>query len=87
MAPRSFREGPLETFKRHVTISTFHEGNVGELKELTGSDGLLMGSDWPHAEGLPEPTDYIREPSSFGSDETRALMRDNGRALVERRPA
>ncbi|NRA08748.1 MAG: hypothetical protein HRU02_11370 [Myxococcales bacterium] len=52
-----------------------------------GSDRLLMRSDWPHAEGLPQPTDYIRELSSFGADERRTVMRDNGRALVERRPA
>ena len=87
MSPGSFREDPLETFKRHVTISPFHEDNVGGLKELMGCDRLLMGSDWPHAEGLPQPTDYIRELSSFEADETRAVMRDNGMAIVERRPA
>ncbi|MCH2171761.1 amidohydrolase [Myxococcota bacterium] len=86
MDPGSFQEDPLETFKRHVTISPFHEDNVDGLKELMGTDRLLMGSDWPHAEGLPLPSDYIRELKNFQSDEIRAVMRDNGLALVQRRP-
>jgi len=84
--PSAFAEPPVDTFRRHVWVSPFHEDDVSLLRELVGADRLLMGSDWPHAEGLPEPKDYLRELRSFSAQETRAVMHDNGAALAQRRP-
>jgi predicted TIM-barrel fold metal-dependent hydrolase len=39
-----------------------------------GADRVLFGSDWPHIEGLPEPThdlDTIRE--HFGPEDQRRI--------------
>ena len=85
--PKAFAEDPLETFRRHIWVSPFHEDDVPLLKELLGADRLLMGSDWPHAEGLQEPTDYIRELQGFAPDEIRRIMRENALSLSEHRPA
>ena len=85
-ARRPSPEDPVETFKRHVWVSPFHEDDVKRLRELLGADRLLMGSDWPHAEGLPEPIDYVRELAGFSPEDVRRIMRDNALALAQRRP-
>jgi hypothetical protein len=43
-----------------------------------------MGSDWPHAEGLADPTDFVRELTAFSPAEQRLVMRDNAAGLVQR---
>jgi predicted TIM-barrel fold metal-dependent hydrolase len=85
--PNSFFEDPIETFKRHVWISPFHEDSVYKLKELLGADRLLLGSDWPHAEGLADPTDFANDLEGFTPDEVKLVMRENALGLSERRPA
>ena len=52
---------PRETFKRHVWVSPFYEDQLGDLRDLLGADHILMGSDYPHAEGLAEPASYIKD--------------------------
>jgi predicted TIM-barrel fold metal-dependent hydrolase len=87
--PNAYPEDPRQTFKRHVWVSPFYEDELGQLRELLGTDHILMGSDYPHAEGLAEPASYIKDLRNFGySDaECRQVMRDNGVALSRRRPA
>ena len=48
-----------------------------------------MGSDFPHAEGLAEPSSYIKDLRNFAftDEQARLVMRDNGLALSQRRPA
>nr|NIR41835.1 amidohydrolase [Actinomycetota bacterium]NIS36926.1 amidohydrolase [Actinomycetota bacterium]NIT95641.1 amidohydrolase [Actinomycetota bacterium]NIU19331.1 amidohydrolase [Actinomycetota bacterium]NIU71405.1 amidohydrolase [Actinomycetota bacterium] len=36
-----------------------------------------FGSDFPHAEGLPEPTDYVKDIAGFSPAEVRQVMREN----------
>ena len=85
--PNAFTEPPVDTFRRHVWVSPFHEDDVTLLRELMGADRLIMGSDWPHAEGLPEPKDYVRELATFSAADTRRVMHDNAVGLARRRPA
>jgi predicted TIM-barrel fold metal-dependent hydrolase len=87
ITPQAFAEDPVETFRRHVWVSPFHEDDVLLLRDLLGAENLVMGSDWPHAEGLPDPADYVRELDGFESGEVRAVMRENALGLSQRRPA
>ena len=84
--PYAFAEDPVATFKRHVWVSPFHEEDVKGLGELLGADRLLMGSDFPHAEGIPEPLDYVQQLAGFSPEDVRRIMRDNALALAQRRP-
>jgi len=43
---------------------------------------VLMGSDWPHAEGIAEPIRFVEDLAGFSDGEVRAIMRDNTRKLV-----
>jgi predicted TIM-barrel fold metal-dependent hydrolase len=88
-APYAYPEDPVETLRRHVWVSPYYEDDLGALKDLVGVDHILMGSDWPHAEGLAEPTAYIDDLRRFGytDDEARLVMRENGLALTRPRVA
>ena len=85
-APFLYPEDPRETFRRHVWVSPFYEDELGALKDLVGVDHILMGSDYPHVEGLAEPASYIKDLQNFGftQQECTTVMRDNGLALATR---
>jgi len=87
--PQAYPEDPRETFKRHVWVSPYYEDELAGLRDLVGADHMLMGSDFPHAEGLAEPSAYIKDLENFGftPEESRLVMRDNGVELSQRRPA
>ena len=87
--PTAFPSDPVEAFREHVWVAPFYEDNLAVLKDVLGVEHLLFGSDWPHAEGLPEPRDFALDlrRHHFGEDEIRTIMRDNGRVLTLRRAA
>ena len=85
--PNAFDGDPREIFRRHIWISPFHEDDVPLLRDLIGADQMIMGSDYPHAEGLAVPTDYVDELGGFSQDEIRKIMHDNADALITPRPA
>jgi predicted TIM-barrel fold metal-dependent hydrolase len=70
-------EKPSEIFKRHVWVSPFHEENVPALAEVIGADRVLFGSDYPHAEGLAEPRDFVESLAGMSAADVRRIMRDN----------
>ena len=77
--PELWSEDPRETFRRHVWVAPFHENDLSELKSLIGADRMLLGSDWPHTEGLADPLSFAKdlERAGFTDDEIRLVMRDN----------
>jgi predicted TIM-barrel fold metal-dependent hydrolase len=85
--PMVFAEHPVEQFKRHVWVAPYYEDDMAMLKDTLGVERLLFGSDFPHAEGLPEPTDYVKDIPTFDADEVRAVMRDNVLELLTPQPA
>jgi predicted TIM-barrel fold metal-dependent hydrolase len=85
--PFAFKEHPVEQFRRSVWVAPYYEDDMAMLKDVLGVDRLLFGSDFPHAEGLPEPTDYVKDIPTFTPDEVRAVMRDNALELITPRPA
>jgi len=85
--PQAFAEDPIDTFRRHIWVAPFHEDDVGLLRDLLGAERLLLGSDFPHAEGLADPASYADELKGFPDPEIRLVMRDNALALSQRRPA
>ena len=79
-----FVEDPIEVFCRQVWVSPYYEDDLLDLRGKIGADHMLFGSDWPHAEGLPEPTDFVHDLEGFDSSEIRKIMRDNGLELTQR---
>ena len=42
-------------------MTPFWEDDIAELVRHVPADRLLLGSDWPHAEGVGEPQDFVTE--------------------------
>jgi predicted TIM-barrel fold metal-dependent hydrolase len=83
----AFAEPPIETFRRHVWVAPYFEDDARELADLIGVDHVLFGSDYPHAEGLARPLDFLKELEGFSRDELRRIMRDNAEFIATPRPA
>lgn len=75
--PWIFQEDPLETMRRCVWMTPYYEEDLHALAELIGVERILFGSDWPHGEGLAEPTDFVKELDGFSPDEVHQIMRQN----------
>jgi len=80
--PWAFGEDPRETIRRHVWVTPYYEEDLGALAEIIGVERILFGSDWPHGEGLAEPTDFAKELDGFSETEVRKIMRDNSLELL-----
>ena len=72
-----------------MRVSPFYEDELRSLLELLGAGHILMGSDYPHVEGLADPSSYIKDLQNFDypAEECETVMRTNGWALATRRPA
>ncbi|KPM55924.1 amidohydrolase [Frankia sp. R43] len=75
--PWAFTDDPLDTIREHVWVTPYYEEDLRKLADLIGVERILFGSDWPHGEGLAEPTDFFKELDGFTDDEARKIMRDN----------
>jgi predicted TIM-barrel fold metal-dependent hydrolase len=73
---------PSDVFRHHVFISPFPEEDIAGLAELIGADHVLLGSDWPHAEGLREPREYLDEIEGLNDAQVRLIARENALGLV-----
>jgi predicted TIM-barrel fold metal-dependent hydrolase len=59
--PGYFKENPRDVFGAHVWVTPFWEDRIDDLLDDVRVDRLLLGSDWPHAEGVAQPADFITE--------------------------
>lgn len=73
---------PSEIFKRHVWVAPFPEEDVPGLAEKIGCDHVLMGSDWPHAESIPRPGEYIDCLKGMAAAAVQNIMRNNIQNLI-----
>jgi predicted TIM-barrel fold metal-dependent hydrolase len=80
--PWAFKEDPLEVIRRNVWVTPYYEEDIDALAELIGVERVLFGSDWPHGEGLAEPTDFVKELHNFDEAGVRRIMRDNALELL-----
>ena len=84
--PSAWGANPVEALRNNVWVSPYYEDDIGVLADAIGIDRVLMGSDWPHAEGIAEPAAFIEDLAGFDDVAIRKVMRDNGLALATRRP-
>jgi predicted TIM-barrel fold metal-dependent hydrolase len=86
--PGSFPGGedPVEVLRRHVWVAPHYEDDIRGLANVIGTDHVLMGSDYPHAEGLADPSSFVEDLHGFDDDEIRLIMRENGLALSRPQP-
>ncbi len=75
----------MEQLRNNVWIAPYYEDDVKLLAATIGVDKILFGSDWPHGEGLADPTTFtadIPQFPEFSLEDTRKVMRDNALDLL-----
>jgi len=75
--PQDFLEDPVAVIKRNIYISPFWEEDLGALAKLIGDEHVLFGSDYPHPEGLADPSSYIDELDGLDDESIRKIMGGN----------
>ncbi|APH02416.1 amidohydrolase family protein [Janibacter hoylei] len=80
--PQLFKRDPIESLREHVWIAPFYEDKVDALREVQGADRILLGSDWPHPEGLPTPRSAVADFQVLGEDDMRKALRENQISLT-----
>jgi predicted TIM-barrel fold metal-dependent hydrolase len=84
-APKIYPEHPHDVLRKHLSIAPYYEDDLAGLKDLLGVDKVLLGSDWPHTEGLADPLSFVKdlEREGYTEAEQRLVMRDNAVALTK----
>lgn len=81
--PGYFAEHPAETFGEHVWATPFWEDDIPDLVDHVRVDRLLLGSDWPHAEGTRQPMDFVTETlAGLPEEAVQRIARDNAQELL-----
>lgn len=79
--PGFFKTEPSEVFREHVWVTPFWEDDLASLSTVVAIEQMLLGSDWPHAEGVERPADFITDSLSWADDSTKQRI---GRVNAER---
>jgi predicted TIM-barrel fold metal-dependent hydrolase len=73
---------PSEALAEHLWVCPFPEDDVVALIDAIGVDHVLFGSDWPHPEGLRDPSDYAERLTGYDDDVIRKVLRGNASRLL-----
>ena len=79
----ALRERPSAIFRQFVRVAPYPEDDIPWIVNALGHDeSIVMGSDWPHAEGLADPVSYADLLAPLPADVRRRIMRGNADALL-----
>jgi predicted TIM-barrel fold metal-dependent hydrolase len=84
--PDYFKDDPADLFREHVSINPFWEDDIAEVIEHMGADRVILGSDWPHMEGMEHPRDILEEVEGIAAADQEKILYSNVSALNQRRP-
>lgn len=84
--PQEFKKHPVDQLREHIWVAPFYEDDVDALRELIPVERILFGSDFPHAEGVAKPLDYLDEFTQFKPDDVRKIFSTNLKQLLEGAP-
>lgn len=78
------KERPSTIFKRNCFVVAYPEDDIkGIVDQIGSAECLLMGSDYPHAEGVPAPRDFVQEGcKGLTYEQVEQIMFSNGRRLL-----
>lgn len=78
------KQRPSQIFKENCFVVAYPEDDCKGVVEATGaSNWLVMGSDYPHAEGVARPADFAPTAlAGLAEKEIDAIMYANGRRFL-----
>ncbi|MFD3582498.1 amidohydrolase family protein [Streptomyces sp. NPDC058683] len=80
--PEQFLGDPVAAVRNSIHVSPFYEEDLGELVDLIGVDRVLFGSDYPHPEGLAQPTSYVDAIQGLSRSDQAKIMGGNLSRLI-----
>lgn len=80
--PEQFLGDPVEAIRNSIHVSPFYEEDLGGLVDLMGVDRILFGSDYPHPEGLAQPTSYVDAIQGLSLTDQAKIMGGNLSRLI-----
>ncbi|HVV35926.1 MAG TPA: amidohydrolase family protein [Acidimicrobiales bacterium] len=75
--PQDFMERPIDVVRRNIYISPFWEEDPAVLADMIGEDHVLFGSDFPHPEGLADPTTFADDLHGLSDEVVAKIMGGN----------
>jgi predicted TIM-barrel fold metal-dependent hydrolase len=72
---------PSDIFRAHFSVMPFIDEDIRGLVDLLGADRVLLGSDFPHPEGLDDPWRFVKE-CRLEDAEVVKVCHDNAAALL-----
>jgi predicted TIM-barrel fold metal-dependent hydrolase len=81
--PSGWDEDPLVALKRSIIVHPFFEEDVVGVVDLIGPDNVVFGSDYPHPEGLADPTSFIEEIAELPEVDKAKIMGGNLSKLMK----
>ena len=81
--PQEFRQHPVEAFRKHIFVSPYYEDDIPALAEMIGVTNVVFGSDYPHPEGLADPTSYVNDIAEMSRADQQRIMSTNLKELIE----
>lgn len=76
---------PSAIFRDHIRVAPYPEDDIPAIVDRLGhADSIVMGSDWPHAEGLAEPADFVDLLDPLDDDTVDRIMHRTAEELFAR---
>lgn len=72
---------PTELFRQHISVAPFDDDDIRDLIDHIGADRVLLGSDFPHPEGLVEPRAFL-DAIDLSEQERHLIGRGNLEKLL-----
>ena len=73
---------PSDIVRRHVYVSPYHEEDIPALVRAYGVERVVFGSDYPHPEGLAQPSQFAEGLRGLSDADVRRIMRDNAAEVL-----
>ena len=80
--PGAFDEDPLVALKRSIMLHPFFEEDILGVVDAIGADNVVFGSDYPHPEGMHDPTSFVDEIDSLPVEDQAKIMGGNLNKLL-----
>jgi len=75
-------ELPSDVYRRNFWITPYYEDPWQDIIKAVGTSRVVLGSDWPHPEGLVEPLDLLEDIGVVSAEDLRLILRDNTAGLL-----
>jgi predicted TIM-barrel fold metal-dependent hydrolase len=81
--PGGWLEDPIVALKRSIIVHPFFEEDVMGVINAMGIDNVAFGSDYPHPEGMSDPTSFIEELGELADEDKAKFMGGNLSKLMK----